>query len=418
MFAALTLAAPTVTTNAVQLDFDHGRVTITRDEYGAPHVFGSSLEAVWFGVGYAQAQDRLWQAETLRRAATGTSAEIQGASAVEADVMARTVFGPPSRRAELFDNASPEMKTILTSFVAGVNAWITEATGTGQLPPEYAAFGVIPRPWTVDDTIAEAMLLLRTLGEFGADELTNAAWLQEWTLRFGPLEAQKVFADTHWLNDPSAATSVPASGAVNPVRHSAAPKADLPPGIEDAVQQFRDAEAEWERQLEKVGLSRGAKSNAIAISPRLSADGHALLLGGPQMGSTAPSIVHEMGIHGAGYDVTGMNIAGLPGIPVGVGQGTRVVADRRLLEEQLHLHRTAERARPVPVQWGAPVADLPPRDDRGARRGAGRARAVRVGARTGDREPPRDGLYAEDRGPRIRSRRHGSLPPHDARHLL
>jgi penicillin amidase len=80
VFAALTLAAPTVTTNAVQLDFDHGRVTITRDEYGAPHVVGSSLEAVWFGVGYAQAQDRLWQAETLRRAATGTSAEIQGAS--------------------------------------------------------------------------------------------------------------------------------------------------------------------------------------------------------------------------------------------------------------------------------------------------------------------------------------------------
>ena len=102
VFAALTLAAPTVTTNAVQLDFDHGRVTITRDEYGAPHVVGSSLEAVWFGVGYAQAQDRLWQAETLRRAATGTSAEIQGASAVEADVMARTVFGPPSRRADAF----------------------------------------------------------------------------------------------------------------------------------------------------------------------------------------------------------------------------------------------------------------------------------------------------------------------------
>jgi len=164
------------------------------------------------------------------------------------------------------------------------------------------------------------MLFLRSLGEFGADELTNAAWLQEWTLRFGPLEAQKVFRDTHWLNDPSAATSVPSSGAVNEVRHSAAPKADLPPAIEDAVQEFRDAEAEWERQLEKVGLSRGAKSNAIAISPRLSADGHALLLGGPQMGSTVPSIIHEMGIRGAGYDVTGMNIAGLPGIPVGVGQ--------------------------------------------------------------------------------------------------
>src|SRR5690606_1787440 len=152
------------------------------------------------------------------RAATGTSAEIQGPAAVDADMMARTVFGPPSRRAALFSAASPEMRTILTAFVDGMNAWMDEATRTGQLPPEYAAFGVTPRPWTVDDTIAEAMLVLRTLGEFGADELTNAAWLQEWTARVGPVEAARIFQDTHWLNDPTAATSVPATGAVNPVR--------------------------------------------------------------------------------------------------------------------------------------------------------------------------------------------------------
>ena len=33
VFAALSLTAPSTTTNAVQLDFDDGRVTITRDEY-------------------------------------------------------------------------------------------------------------------------------------------------------------------------------------------------------------------------------------------------------------------------------------------------------------------------------------------------------------------------------------------------
>src|SRR5690349_3907851 len=98
----LILVAHPVSTRAVGIGLKDGRVTIARDEYGAPHVSGSTLEAVWFGVGYAQAQDRLWQAETLRRAATGTSAEMQGPSAVEADVMARTVFGPASRRAELF----------------------------------------------------------------------------------------------------------------------------------------------------------------------------------------------------------------------------------------------------------------------------------------------------------------------------
>jgi len=45
-----------------------------------------------------------------------------------------------------------------------------------------------------------------------------------------------------------------------------------------------------------------------------------LLLGGPQMGYSVPQINHEMGVHGAGYDVTGMNIAGIPGLPIGVAK--------------------------------------------------------------------------------------------------
>lgn len=314
------LGSPAVVSQSPAIGLNSGEVTITRDEYGVPHVFGSTLESVWFGVGYAQGQDRLWQAELLRRSATGTSAEILGAGSVEADVTARTVFGPPARRAALFDAASPEMKTILQAFVAGLNASIADAARTGALPLEFQTFGVVPRPWTVDDVIAEAMLLLRTLGEFGADELMNAAALQEWSVRFGPAEALKVFADTHWVNDPSAATSVPASGPVNAVRHAASAKAEVPAGIGAAFEHFQVAHSAWEQQLERIGLSRSPKSNAIAIGPRLSADGHALLLGGPQMGYSTPQINHEMGIHGAGYDVTGINIAGLPGIPVGVGR--------------------------------------------------------------------------------------------------
>jgi len=298
----------------------HGRVTIARDEYGVPHVYGSTLEAVWFGVGYAQGQDRLWQAELLRRTATGTSAEILGVSAVAGDVFARTLFGPPERRAALFGSASRDTKIIFKSFVAGLNAWISEAIETGNLPPEYGAFGLFPRPWTVDDSIAEAMLLLKTLGEFGGDELANAAALQEFSARFGLVEGQRVFLDTHWSNDPSATTSVPLDSAVGPVRRAAARKAALLPGIVDRFETFRSAQAAWERHLRRVGLTTHPKSNAVAIAPKLSADRHALLLGGPQMGYTAPQINHEMGIHGGGFDVTGMNIAGVPGIPVGVAR--------------------------------------------------------------------------------------------------
>jgi acyl-homoserine lactone acylase PvdQ len=106
----MSLGSPTVASRVRVIGTDDGSITIVRDEYGVAHVFGKTLAAVWFGVGYAQAQDRLWQAELLRRSATGTSAEILGPSALESDKLSRIVFGSAARRAALFEAAAPETK--------------------------------------------------------------------------------------------------------------------------------------------------------------------------------------------------------------------------------------------------------------------------------------------------------------------
>ena len=58
---ALTAAAPT------GLDAPLGQFTIIRDEYGVPHVYAATRQALYYGIGYAQGQDRLWQADLLRR---------------------------------------------------------------------------------------------------------------------------------------------------------------------------------------------------------------------------------------------------------------------------------------------------------------------------------------------------------------
>lgn len=36
-------------------------VTIHRDEWGVPHILGPTDQSVLFGMGYAQAEDNLWQ---------------------------------------------------------------------------------------------------------------------------------------------------------------------------------------------------------------------------------------------------------------------------------------------------------------------------------------------------------------------
>ena len=46
--------------------------------YGVPSVYGDTEDDMWWGTGYAIAQDRLFQIEAFRRATTGTLAEILG----------------------------------------------------------------------------------------------------------------------------------------------------------------------------------------------------------------------------------------------------------------------------------------------------------------------------------------------------
>ena len=55
-----------------------GPVEILRDRWGIPRVCAGSDETVFFGFGYAMAQDRLWQMDYLRRRAYGRLAEILG----------------------------------------------------------------------------------------------------------------------------------------------------------------------------------------------------------------------------------------------------------------------------------------------------------------------------------------------------
>src|SRR3990172_11495649 len=61
------------------------RVEIIRDRWGVPHIYASNLRDLFFGVRYAQPQDRLWQMEFNRRLASGTLSEVLGGPAPEVD---------------------------------------------------------------------------------------------------------------------------------------------------------------------------------------------------------------------------------------------------------------------------------------------------------------------------------------------
>jgi acyl-homoserine lactone acylase PvdQ len=66
-----------------------GAVDVYRDEYGIPHVYAESWTDAARVLGYLHASDRLWQMDLLRRQASGTTAEVMGADALEHDIQMR-----------------------------------------------------------------------------------------------------------------------------------------------------------------------------------------------------------------------------------------------------------------------------------------------------------------------------------------
>jgi len=101
------------------------RVTIYRDTYGIPHVFGETDAATMFGFAYAQAEDNFWRIEDNYIRALGRSAEVEGQSGVTSDWRNRALEIPRLAREE-YRRLPQKMRAIVDGFVAGLNAYLAD----------------------------------------------------------------------------------------------------------------------------------------------------------------------------------------------------------------------------------------------------------------------------------------------------
>ncbi len=130
-----------------------GRVEILRDHSGVPHVYAASTPDLYFGLGMAMAQDRLWQMDRLRRRALGRQAEILGAAYIASDIAHLTVGIDEisNREAGALDEKTQQ---VVAALVAGINRQI-ELFGR-DLPPEFRRLDYVPEPFAVRDVVAIA----------------------------------------------------------------------------------------------------------------------------------------------------------------------------------------------------------------------------------------------------------------------
>jgi acyl-homoserine-lactone acylase len=98
-------------------------VTIYRDTYGVPHLYGPTDASVVFGLAYAQAEDNFAHLKDNFIRSLGRAAEVHGEEALRDDQLARALEIPRLAREE-YGRADPKMKALYDAYAAGLNFYL------------------------------------------------------------------------------------------------------------------------------------------------------------------------------------------------------------------------------------------------------------------------------------------------------
>jgi len=292
------------------------------------------------------AQDRLWQADVMRRAATGRLAEF-GLATIQGDIATRTLWYSEDELLKMFHDWDPgpgyeHLKPMVEAYLDGINAYIEWAlqNTTTRLAVEYLAQGLAPylEPFTVADYVAVLVLQAWRFGGTGGSEGDLYEALQTLQAMNGAAAGAAIWDDLFPLDDAGAPVTIPSQSLS--VLSKDDTSLDVPNNLGPVLEQAQAVWATQDEVFDSLGIPTKFGSNAVLVSPELSATGNALELGGPQMGYSVPQIVYELGLHGAGINAVGMAMpmAG-PFILIGVSEhgawtsttGASDVMDARIL---------------------------------------------------------------------------------------
>jgi acyl-homoserine lactone acylase PvdQ len=300
-------------------------VTIVRDEFNVPHIYGEGRDGAMFGAGYASAEDRLFFMDVLRNAGRGQLSSFIGGgqASMDRDVWADTPYTEDELALqyelgdELYGADGAELQSDVTEYVKGINAFISEAkTNPTKMPGEYALINrpTGPETWKVTDVISTASLVAGIFGKGGGNEIASAVVLEEAREKFGR-KGKKVWKDFRSAEDPEAPTTVhdikfPYEKTPKNARAALPDRGTLvkEPLIVEASGEGGpvDEPGAAPRELDTSGSLLGAlgekagASNALLVSAKESESGNPLAVYGPQVSYFAPQILMEQSIHAPG----------------------------------------------------------------------------------------------------------------------
>lgn len=122
-FATSAVAQQPVNSDVARWQREAQNVTITRDDWGIPHIHGKTDADAVFGLMYAQAEDDFNRVETNYVNSMGRLAEAEGEGAVYRDLRMKIFIDPDSMKA-LYRVSPPWLKTLMDAYADGLNYYL------------------------------------------------------------------------------------------------------------------------------------------------------------------------------------------------------------------------------------------------------------------------------------------------------
>lgn len=176
-----------------------GDVNIYRDSIGIAYITANNDVDAAFALGYTHAQERLYQMDLIRRAASGRLSEIFGKKTVPFDKMFLTLGIKNAAKQKLYD-LDQNTLDILQAYSNGVNYFIEN--NKSKLPIEFSILNYIPKKWKPEHSLYIAKMLAWEL---------NISWWTDFAFshlinKFGKQKAEEILPEydqnsTYIIND-------------------------------------------------------------------------------------------------------------------------------------------------------------------------------------------------------------------------
>ena len=295
-------------------------VTIRRDDFGVPAITATNESDLWWGAGYAVAQDRLGEMELFRRRGAGTLAEVLGKDSLKDDFIARRDYYTDGELMEQFQKLPADLRARTQAYVDGVNAWITHVRQTpADMPSEFTTLNVPLRDWTLLDTLRIGVLLARTIPSGDGNELQNLGALRKLgAKKFDQYLPLRVPGEIRTI--PARAGSFPSRPGRTAAQEKAAyarsqawlEKIKLPKASSSSAKAARILTG-FEREAHGIDVGLGGVQGSFMWAIRRDSDKHTFFFNGPQLGYQSPNTFVEFDLQAPGIN---LHTATAPGVPV------------------------------------------------------------------------------------------------------